>query len=152
MPSIKYPRLKNDIMWLLNEWCISFLTFASDVFQVYLFGILAPISRIFTSPSEDPARDPPWVFYGLHVQHSTCDSSVVAHPLFFRPSQKTLDPELKEALPFVVKRFPSIVWSRFPFSKIITKEQGRIHGYHSRVRVGRGRYWGHQIIWAGAVK
>ena len=32
------------------------------------------------------------------------------------------------------------------------KEQGRIHGYPSRVRVGRGRNWGHQIIWAGAVK
>ena len=27
-----------------------------------------------------------------------------------------------------------------------------IHGYHSRVRVGGGRIWGHQNIWAEAVK
>ena len=32
------------------------------------------------------------------------------------------------------------------------KKQGRIHGYPSRVQVGRGHNWGHQIIWAGAVK
>ena len=31
-------------------------------------------------------------------------------------------------------------------------EQGRIHGYPSRVRVGKGHNLGHQIIWAGAVK
>ena len=31
-------------------------------------------------------------------------------------------------------------------------EQGRIHGYRSRVRVGRGHIWGHQTIWAGAVR
>ena len=31
-------------------------------------------------------------------------------------------------------------------------KQGRIHGYPSRVQVGRGRNLGHQIIWAGAVK
>ena len=30
-------------------------------------------------------------------------------------------------------------------------KQGRIHGYLSRVRVGRGGFWGHFIIWAGAV-
>ena len=34
----------------------------------------------------------------------------------------------------------------------ISKKQGRIHGYPSRVRVGRGCYWGYQIIWAGAVR
>ena len=32
------------------------------------------------------------------------------------------------------------------------KEEGRIHGYPSRVRVGRGRIGGHWIIWAGAVR
>ena len=31
-------------------------------------------------------------------------------------------------------------------------KQGRIHGYRSRVRVGRGHIWGHQTIWAGAVR
>ena len=31
-------------------------------------------------------------------------------------------------------------------------EKGRIHGYSSRVRVGRGRIWGHLIIWAGALR
>ena len=31
-------------------------------------------------------------------------------------------------------------------------QQGRIHGYPSRVRVGRGRNQGHHIIWAGAVR
>ena len=31
-------------------------------------------------------------------------------------------------------------------------KQGRIHGYPSRMRVGRGHNWGHQIIWAGAVR
>ena len=30
-------------------------------------------------------------------------------------------------------------------------KQGRIHGYPSCVRVGRGCFWGHPIIWAGAV-
>ena len=33
-----------------------------------------------------------------------------------------------------------------------TKKQGRIHGYPSRVRVGRGHIWGHLITWAGAVR
>ena len=28
--------------------------------------------------------------------------------------------------------------------------QGRTHGYRSRVRVGRGHISGHQTIWAGA--
>ena len=28
-------------------------------------------------------------------------------------------------------------------------KQGRIHGYRSRVQVGRGHIWGHSIIWAG---
>ena len=32
------------------------------------------------------------------------------------------------------------------------KSQGRIHGYPSRVRVGRGRIWGHFIIWARAMR
>ena len=32
------------------------------------------------------------------------------------------------------------------------KEQGRIHGFPSRVRVGRGHIWGHQSFWAGAVR
>ena len=31
-------------------------------------------------------------------------------------------------------------------------KQGRIHGYPSRVRVGRGHIWGYLIIWAGAVR
>ena len=31
-------------------------------------------------------------------------------------------------------------------------EQGRIHGYPSRVRMGRGRNQGHHIIWAGAMR
>ena len=31
-------------------------------------------------------------------------------------------------------------------------KQGRIHGYPSRVRVGRGPNRGHFIIWAGAVR
>ena len=31
------------------------------------------------------------------------------------------------------------------------KKQGRIHGYQSCVRVGRGNISGHQTIWAGAV-
>ena len=30
----------------------------------------------------------------------------------------------------------------------ISKEHGRVHGYPSRAQVGRGRNWGHQIIWA----
>ena len=30
-------------------------------------------------------------------------------------------------------------------------KQGRIHGYPSRVRVGRGHFWGQWSIWAGAV-
>ena len=30
-------------------------------------------------------------------------------------------------------------------------KQGWIHGYPSRVRVSRGRIWGHLITWAGAV-
>ena len=34
----------------------------------------------------------------------------------------------------------------------LCKKQGRIHGYPSRVRVGRGCIWGHSIIWAGAVR
>ena len=32
------------------------------------------------------------------------------------------------------------------------KKQGRIHGYSSRVWVGRGLNRGHHIIWAGAVR
>ena len=32
------------------------------------------------------------------------------------------------------------------------KKQGRIHGYLSRVRVGRGRIWGHFIIMGGALR
>ena len=31
-------------------------------------------------------------------------------------------------------------------------KQGQRHGYPSRVRVGRSCNWGHQIIWAGAVR
>ena len=31
-------------------------------------------------------------------------------------------------------------------------KQGRIHGYPSRVQVGRGHIWGYFIIWAGAVR
>ena len=31
-------------------------------------------------------------------------------------------------------------------------QQGRIHGYPSRLRVGRGCIWGHLIIWEGAVR
>ena len=34
----------------------------------------------------------------------------------------------------------------------IFPKQGRIHGYPSRVRVGRGHNWVHQTIWAGAVR
>ena len=34
----------------------------------------------------------------------------------------------------------------------IEKKQGRIHGYRSRVRVGRAHIEGHQTIWAGAVR
>ena len=30
-------------------------------------------------------------------------------------------------------------------------KQGWIHGYPSHVRVGRGHFWGHLMIWAGAV-
>ena len=37
-------------------------------------------------------------------------------------------------------------------SYYILTEQGRIHGYRSRVRVGRGHIWGHRTIWAGAVR
>ena len=33
----------------------------------------------------------------------------------------------------------------------IYEKQGRIHGYLSRVRVGRGYIWGHQSIWAGVI-
>ena len=29
------------------------------------------------------------------------------------------------------------------------KKRGRIHGYHSRLRVDRGHIWGHWSIWAG---
>ena len=32
------------------------------------------------------------------------------------------------------------------------QKQGRIHGYPSRVRVGRGCIWDHLIIWVGAVR
>ena len=31
-------------------------------------------------------------------------------------------------------------------------EQGRIHGYPSRMRLGRGRILGHLITWAGAMR
>ena len=34
----------------------------------------------------------------------------------------------------------------------LTVKQGRIHGYPSCVRVGRGCIWGHLITWAGAVR
>ena len=34
----------------------------------------------------------------------------------------------------------------------LKNKQGRIHGYRSRVQVGRGQIWGHQTIWAGAVR
>ena len=34
----------------------------------------------------------------------------------------------------------------------IWTEQGWIHSYPSRVRVGRGCIWGHLITWAGAVR
>ena len=37
------------------------------------------------------------------------------------------------------------------FLENLTK-QGRKHGYPSREQVGRGRNWGQQIIWAGAVR
>ena len=38
------------------------------------------------------------------------------------------------------------------FLSFAKKKQGQLHGYPSCMRVGRGRNWGHQIIWAGAVK
>ena len=31
------------------------------------------------------------------------------------------------------------------------KKQGRIHGYLDGMQVGRGNFWGHLSIWAGAV-
>ena len=34
----------------------------------------------------------------------------------------------------------------------LKEKQGRIHGYPSRMWVGRGCIWGHLIIWAGAVR
>ena len=34
----------------------------------------------------------------------------------------------------------------------LKEKQGRIHGYPSRVRVGRGHIRGHLIIWAEAVR
>ena len=34
----------------------------------------------------------------------------------------------------------------------IEQKQGRIHGYPSHMRVGRGNILGHLITWAGAVK
>ena len=34
----------------------------------------------------------------------------------------------------------------------LTVKQGRIHGYPSCVRVGRGCIWGYLITWAGAVR
>ena len=49
-----------------------------------------------------------------------------------------------------VKLLPVFMW--FQYFSISREEQGRIHGYSSCMRVGRGRNWGHQIIWAGAVK
>ena len=32
------------------------------------------------------------------------------------------------------------------------RKQGRIHGYRSRVRVGRGHIWGNKTFWARAVR
>ena len=52
----------------------------------------------------------------------------------------------------------SVIQSMLIFFKLsrlepkMTQEQGRIHGYPSRVRVGRGCIWGHLITWAGAVR
>ena len=43
-----------------------------------------------------------------------------------------------------------LLWNTL--SKLNIKEQGQIHGYRSCMRVGRGHIWGHQIIWAGAVR
>ena len=43
-------------------------------------------------------------------------------------------------------------WSSCSISLTIFMKQGRIHGYPSRVRVGRGHIWGHLVIWAGAVR
>ena len=36
------------------------------------------------------------------------------------------------------------------WAQAVMQKQGRIHGYPSRVRVGRGPNWGYQIILAGA--
>ena len=36
--------------------------------------------------------------------------------------------------------------------KRVGEKQGRIHGYPSRVRVGRGPICGHSIIWVGTVR
>ena len=40
---------------------------------------------------------------------------------------------------------------RFP-PFILNEQQGPIHSYRSRVRVGRGHIGGHQTTWAGAVR
>ena len=45
--------------------------------------------------------------------------------------------------------------SVFPYAFLNTDQkgkQGRIYGYPSRVRAGRGRILGHSIIWARAVR
>ena len=52
-----------------------------------------------------------------------------------------------------IKNFNKFVQSYFPDEDPSYREQkqGRIHGYPSRVRVGRGHICGHQTIWGGAV-
>ena len=52
-----------------------------------------------------------------------------------------------------IKNFNKFVQSYFPDEDPSYREQkqGRIHGYPSRVRVGRGHICGQWSIWAGAV-
>ena len=56
----------------------------------------------------------------------------------------------------LLKRWRRFLNSKYPF--VFTPNNGLflsvllLHGYPSRVRVGRGCVWGHLIIWAGAVR
>ena len=44
----------------------------------------------------------------------------------------------------------SFLMYSFP-SPVMDRKQGRVYGYPSRMRVGRGCIWGHLIIWTGVV-
>ena len=67
---------------------------------------------------------------------------------FYLHSSCEVDMMLKESCP---KELQIAINIKNWFLRI-NKEQGRIHGYPSRVRVGRGYIWGHFIIWAGTVR